>query len=833
MTGRRTLTLALASCAFAPAQVLPPPNIAAVVNPFTFDQRLSPISAAAVFGSNLGPPAGMPGQPPGLLVFVGNIQAPVIFSSAQQVNIQIPVELSPGPSNVLVEYQGRRSALFPIMLALYSPGIPSQNLGGTGQGFFLRQNGTLVTAANAPGPGEVVSLAEATGLGPTNPPAQTGVPASQPTPTVTQPIVAVSGRPASLIYAGLALIPRPGAYAVIFQLPGDLAPGDHAVSLSIAGIPSNTVTIPVAIRGLALTQSGFTFQAVEGGGAPAPKSFRVQAGVTVPLAFTISPSTVTGGNWLLVTPTSGVVTPNQAPPTVTVSVDASRLTAGDYFGSIRVDAPGATNTPQFITVVLNIAPANGNPGPTVEPTGLVFVAVIAAAAPAPQTTRITNVTTRPTAFAVTPAVVGSTNWFAAAPLNGMVAPGQPVDIGVTPNVAGLAAGVYRGSLTIAFPQDQAVRVVELLLVVTPVAPSATATEDTVTGRETSHTCTPTRLLPVFTLLGRNFNAPTALPTPIESQVVDDCGNPLRAGTVVATFSNGDPPLPLVAQRDGRWSGTWVARNPRTATVTVTLTADQQIPRLTGTVDVGGNTPENPDAPLVNSRGVVSAASYSPSAVPSPGDFVAVFGGRLADRPEVAQSLPLPFQLAGASVTMGGRPLPVYFTSAGQINAIVPYELAANNTYQLIVRKGNRLSVPEPVTLAAAQPGVFTVDLTGRGQGHVYVFTSATDFFLADASGPARAGNVIVVYCSGLGSVDPPVTTGSAVPFDAPRLATATVTLTIGGVPAQLTFAGVTAGFAGLYQVNAVLPAGVTPGDAVPVVITAGGVPSPAATMAVR
>ena len=60
-----------------------------------------------------------------------------------------------------------------------------------------------------------------------------------------------------------------------------------------------------------------------------------------------------------------------------------------------------------------------------------------------------------------------------------------------------------------------------------------------------------------------------------------------------------------------------------------------------------------------------------------------------------------------------------------------------------------------------------------------------------------------------------------------------VTVMIGGRPAAVSFSGLTPGYAGLYQINAVVPAGITPGDAVPVVISVAGQTSPPVTMAVR
>src|SRR5262249_30368320 len=158
-----------------------------------------------------------------------------------------------------------------------------------------------------------------------------------------------------------------------------------------------------------------------------------------------------------------------------------------------------------------------------------------------------------------------------------------------------------------------------------------------------------------------------------------------------------------------------------------------------------------------------------------------------------------------TLTLGGRALPLLFTNDGQINAQVPYDLPPGTTHQLIAKHGNRISAPQPVSVGAAQPAIFSTDSTGKGQGHIYVVPSADQQILADAAAPAKAGDAVVIYCTGLGPVTPPVPAGSAVPTDALRNTTATVTLTIGGVAANVFFAGLTPGLTGLYQINAVVP----------------------------
>src|SRR5204862_514290 len=83
-----------------------------------------------------------------------------------------------------------------------------------------------------------------------------------------------------------------------------------------------------------------------------------------------------GANWLAVTPDTGAVqTPFTDLAALTVSVDASALQPGTYYGQIQITAPGADNSPQTVSVILNVLPRGSNPGPEVRPTGLVFSAV--------------------------------------------------------------------------------------------------------------------------------------------------------------------------------------------------------------------------------------------------------------------------------------------------------------------------------------------------------------------------------------------------------------------------------------------------------------------------
>jgi uncharacterized protein (TIGR03437 family) len=163
--------------------------------------------------------------------------------------------------------------------------------------------------------------------------------------------------------------------------------------------------------------------------------------------------------------------------------------------------------------------------------------------------------------------------------------------------------------------------------------------------------------------------------------------------------------------------------------------------------------------------------------------------------------------------------------------MVPYSIVPGATYQLIAQRGTRLSVPQSVTVAAAEPAIFTTDSSGQGQGEIYDYVSATDQPLAGPAHPAKAGDVLIIYCGGLGAVVPAIDAGVAV--DRLIQTVNPVGVTIGGVPSNVLFSGLTPNYTGLYQVNVMVPAGLSPGDGVPVVLSVAGVSSPAVTISVQ
>jgi uncharacterized protein (TIGR03437 family) len=239
-------------------------------------------------------------------------------------------------------------------------------------------------------------------------------------------------------------------------------------------------------------------------------------------------------------------------------------------------------------------------------------------------------------------------------------------------------------------------------------------------------------------------------------------------------------------------------------------------------------------PVVTAQGVVHAASDQPGVPIAPGGLITIYGQNLADGVGQSGELPLPQQLNGTQVLLGNLPLPILYTSPLQLNVQVPYGVPLGQQYPLTVQRGNTSSLPQSLVVAAAQPGIFTVNQLGSGQGEIVKSDGST---LAQPGTPASIGETVVIYCTGLGSVTPKVPEGVP-PTGVPPLSTTDnpVTVTIGGKAATVSFAGLTPGDPGLYQINAVVPSGIVTGDGVPVVISVAGQTSPispAVTMAVK
>ena len=234
------------------------------------------------------------------------------------------------------------------------------------------------------------------------------------------------------------------------------------------------------------------------------------------------------------------------------------------------------------------------------------------------------------------------------------------------------------------------------------------------------------------------------------------------------------------------------------------------------------------APSVPAAGVVNAASYRQAL--APGVIFSIFGTGLAAGTEAAGTLPLPTMLASAQVLFDGKPTALFYASPTQINAQAPFELAGAATTQLQVSVTGSLSPPVVVPLSPAAPGVFTISQDGKGAAVVlHGLTSAP----VTTANPARPGEVLTLFATGLGGVQPFVPTGRPAQPQPLSVTTNPVAITLGSASARVLFSGLAPGFAGLYQVNFEVPAGSTLGDAVTLNVTVANASSNPAALPVR
>jgi uncharacterized protein (TIGR03437 family) len=215
------------------------------------------------------------------------------------------------------------------------------------------------------------------------------------------------------------------------------------------------------------------------------------------------------------------------------------------------------------------------------------------------------------------------------------------------------------------------------------------------------------------------------------------------------------------------------------------------------------------APTFTPAGVANGASYMSGAV-APGEVIAISGTALGVGMANAS-------MSSTSVTFDGVTAPLVSVTTTQITAIVPFDVAGKTTTQVQVKVNGQSAPAVALPVASAAPGVFTLNAAGSGQAAVL----NQDGTVNSASNPAVKGTIVSIYATGGGQTNPAGVNGQIVGQTLP-LNVAPVAVTIGGQSAQIAYAGGAPGlYAGVLQVNAIVPSGATSGSNT-LVITAGG-----------
>ncbi len=220
--------------------------------------------------------------------------------------------------------------------------------------------------------------------------------------------------------------------------------------------------------------------------------------------------------------------------------------------------------------------------------------------------------------------------------------------------------------------------------------------------------------------------------------------------------------------------------------------------------------------------VVNGASFASNVAIAPGAIVSIFGSNLATGTASYTTAPLPDVLGQTSVTFNGTEAPLFYVSAGQINAQAPFNLLPG-TASIQVTRGTQTSSTN-ASVASFSPGIFIIDSNNSG-----AFLNASTYATISSALPAMPGSYVAIYCTGLGAVNQTIASGAIAPTTNPAQTITSPTVTVGGKNAPVSFSGLAPGFVGLYQINIVVPAGLTAGPQ-PVQISIGGTLSNSATM---
>ena len=508
-----------------------------------------------------------------------------------------------------------------------------------------------------------------------------------------------------------------------------------------------------------------------------------------------------GQAWLSLDVSQGSIAAG-ASAQITATMNSRFMPQGTNGGLIRISAQDGSFNPIYVPVVLRIDPENTPPVPLLSTAGMLFQTKIGDAG---QQLPLTLSDASPSAIDFQ-ASEQSAGWLSAGPTRGQVSGSSPVPLSIIETPLGLQAGFYSGLVNVAFGTG-ALRSVNVgISVVDPAA-----------------ACQPQFLYLIETVLGDGFATRLGYATPLEAVLVDDCGNLISNGLVNAAFSNGDPDVTLEPVGQGRYAATWIPGHASDSLPNSVATVALRgfVPALSAAVAELSGTVANETVPMLNPGAVLNNLNPQVGAPVAPGTIVQIYGaslGAVTDAGAVVNGQ-LQTALNGVSVSINGIAAPLFYASSGQINVQIPNELEAGQQYQVLVNVNGLYSNPLTITTAAVGPGLASfTDGT--------VIAQDLSYNLITADHPAHAGDVIILYATGMGPTNPAVATGAEAPSPPMPLAQLTVApqVTVGGANAKVVFAGLSPGSVGLYQIDVVIPAGAGTGN-LPLVVMQGGVAS--------
>ena len=541
-----------------------------------------------------------------------------------------------------------------------------------------------------------------------------------------------------------------------------------------------------------------SFETSAGGPSPSSQIVGVYAALASSgsVKFQAAVRTDSGGNWLSVTPST-----LQTPGGLTVEANSTGLVVGTYTGRILIQGPANTVIVPATLIIDPLPP----PAQPVSPASISFAGEAGAASAKTASLTVEKGST----YTVSVQTQSGGMWLSAS--------GSGTNIAVTASTSGLAAGSYQGTVIFTSLSSPAIQVPVTLTLLAPPAGLS------VSPASLSFTALPNQAVVQSLMVTSPGGSGTFSCSVVPALLFQSEGFSM---TMAAELISGCPygdnavtPATVQVKVSAPWPGTYsgnVILNWTGGSVTVPITL--------------GVTGSSLLAPVLAS--IVNSASETPGPI-SPGEMITLLGTGIGPAPTgfgFDASGRVPVDLASTEVVIDGRQAPVLYASATQVNAIVPYDVGTTGTATVQVVSNGFRSETWGVPLAPAAPGVFAVGSAGVGQAAALNQDNSPN----SAANPAARGSTVQFFGTGEGLTSPQNISGGVTPTTG-NTTMLPVKATIGGIGAAVSYHGSAPGeAAGILQVDAVVPAGVTPGAAVPVIITVGGQPSQSGiTIAVR
>lgn len=340
--------------------------------------------------------------------------------------------------------------------------------------------------------------------------------------------------------------------------------------------------------------------------------------------------------------------------------------------------------------------------------------------------------------------------------------------------------------------------------------------------------------------------PGMVSEPVEVVVTED--GRLAAGAIV-TFAGapglvfqpiggGDPANPLLVNANLNGQAAAIVELVSISGVTEQGSGPAQTaPSIIATVSSGSVSVQVPfgiigRTPEFSTSSITNAATFLPGGL-VPGGLISIFGhGFMEGVAELVQPGGVT-TFAGTTVSVNGVKAPILAMAPGsleQVNVQVPFELNAGQLVSVQIDNNGTITTVDNVAVFPTQPGIFGVPIGGAQTGAAVLH--GDDFSLVTVDNPAEIGEVVILFYTGGGQLEPAVATGELGPSDPLAELKALTVLRVNGIEAELLFTGYAPGFLGLYQTNFTVPNSIGCG-VLPITLELSSITGPASLLPVQ